>query len=352
MLGGDQAQGSIGEDRRCTEAERAGHWPSSRAARRVDSRRHLSSSREGEGKWKKTLDFFLPLSSFSSPFSSRLPPSLSLRPSARWRGGGGEELLNPSPQQQRILLWLAVPFAAPFVFEEGARVRREFRASNNKETPTPGPRARERGALDDGKKEKRREPLPPPGRYQDGAFKRARFRALNAATEEAGAARSDGKGADRAPLAGTEARGGGETGDAFPFFFLLRAWSPPPPGVARSPQRIFFPKNRLAHTGDKRSLQTILRIHPQSENGSAKSLRWQFKAVLALGALGTEAGPLSVSSIFREEKSPRRRAARTLSHFFFRSSCSLPARFRRFWFADQKNEAASRATPREETAFL
>ena len=138
----------------------------------------------------------------------------------------------------------------------------------------------------------------------------------------------------------------------FRFFFLLRAWSPPPPGVARSPQRIFFPKNRLAHTGDKLSLQTILRIHPQSENGSAKSLRWQFKAILALGALGTEAGPLSVSSIFREEKSPRRRAARTLSHFFFRSSCSLPARFRRFWFADQKNEAASRATPREETAFL
>ena len=98
-------------------------------------------------------------------------------------------------------------------------MRREFRASNNKEKPTPGPRARERGALDDGKKEKRREPLPPPGRYQYGALKRARFRALNAATEEAGAARSGGKGADRAPLAGTEARGGGETGDAFPFFF-------------------------------------------------------------------------------------------------------------------------------------
>ena len=38
-------------------------------------------------------------------------------------------------------------------------MRREFRASNNKETPTPGPRARERGALDDGKKEKRRESL-------------------------------------------------------------------------------------------------------------------------------------------------------------------------------------------------
>lgn len=207
-------------------------------------------------------------------------------------------------------------------------MRREFRASNNKEKPTPGPRARERGALDDGKKEKRREPLPPPGRYQDGALKRARFRALNAATEEAGAARSGGKGADRAPLAGTEARGGGETGDAFPFFFLLRAWSPPPPGVARSPQRIFFPKNRLAHTGDKLSLQTILRIHPQSENGSAKSLRWQFKAILALGALGTEAGPLSVFDFPRGEEPEEKSRSKPLSLFFpllLLSSRSIPA---------------------------